>query len=121
MRESGQPERSEGIAIANGLNERSSVNQGARMKNSRDCCSRSILFVAVCLVVTSPLVLGGDLSVREIGSMHFGGRQVTLSGLPTKEVVFTAGGPAVKVDPNGDFEVEQMYVQYVKLTSPKAK
>lgn len=53
--------------------------------------------------------------------MHVGGRQVSLSGLPSKEVVFTAGGPAVKVDPNGDFEVEQMYVQYVKLTSPKAK
>src|SRR6202008_194393 len=49
---------------------------------------------------------------------HVGGRQVTLSGLPAKEIVFTAGAPPTKVDPNGDFEVEQMYVQYVKLHAP---
>jgi hypothetical protein len=42
-------------------------------------------------------------------------------GLPTKDVVFTAGSAPIKVDPNGDFEVEQMYVQYVKLAQPKAK
>jgi pimeloyl-ACP methyl ester carboxylesterase len=59
--------------------------------------------------------------VAEIGSFHVGGRQVTLSGLPTKEIVFTAGAPPLKVDPNGDFEVEQMYVQYVKLFGPYAR
>lgn len=60
-------------------------------------------------------------AVAEVGSFHIGGRQVTLSGLPAKEIVFTAGSPAMKVDPNGDFEVEQMYVQYVKLFGPSAK
>ena len=35
--------------------------------------------------------------------------------------MFTAGAPPIKVDPNGDFEVEQMYVQYVKLAQPKAR
>ena len=59
--------------------------------------------------------------VSEIGSFHVGGRQTTLSGLPAKEIVFTAGAPPVKVDPNGDFEVEQMYVQYVKLFGPYAR
>lgn len=59
--------------------------------------------------------------VAEIGSFHVGGRQVTLSGLPTKEIVFTAGAQPLKVDPNGDFEVEQMYVQYVKLFGPYAR
>ena len=29
--------------------------------------------------------------------------------------------PPIKVDPNGEFEVEQMYVQYVKLAKPKGK
>ena len=53
--------------------------------------------------------------VKEVGSFHIGGRQVTLSGLPEKEIVFTAGAAPFKVNPNGDFEVEQMYVQYVKL------
>jgi pimeloyl-ACP methyl ester carboxylesterase len=61
--------------------------------------------------------------VKEVGSFHIGGRQVTLSGLPEKEIVFTAGAAPFKVNPNGDFEVEQMYVQYVKLHehSRKAK
>jgi pimeloyl-ACP methyl ester carboxylesterase len=59
--------------------------------------------------------------VKEIGSFHAGGRQVTLDGLPVKDVVFSPGMAPVKVDPNGDFHAEQMYVQYVKLAAPKAK
>jgi len=62
-----------------------------------------------------------DYLVKEVGSFHIGGRTVTLSGLPVKEVVFTAGMPAIKVDPNGEFAVEQMYVQFVKLAQPKAR
>jgi pimeloyl-ACP methyl ester carboxylesterase len=61
------------------------------------------------------------LAVEEIGSFHVGGRSVTLDGLPTREVILTAGAPAFVVDPNGDFEVEQMYVQYVKLGAPRAR
>src|SRR5262245_46614755 len=60
-----------------------------------------------------------SMSVAEIGSFHIGGRSASLSGLPTRDVVFTAGSPPVKFDPNGDFEVEQMYVQYVKLARPR--
>ena len=59
--------------------------------------------------------------VAEVGSFHVGGRQVMLSGLPGKEITFTAGAPPLKVDPNGEFEVEQMYVQYVKLYGPYAR
>jgi len=33
----------------------------------------------------------------------------------------SAGAPPIKVDPNGEFEVEQMYVQYVKLAQPKGR
>lgn len=61
------------------------------------------------------------VSVQEVGSMHVGGRQITLAGLPVREIVYSPGSPAVKVNPNGDFEAEQMYVQYIKQTSPKAK
>ena len=61
---------------------------------------------------------GSHYAVSEVGSFHVGGRQATLAGLPGKEIVFTAGAPPFKVDPNGDFEVEQMYVQYVKLFGP---
>ena len=59
--------------------------------------------------------------IAEIGSFHVGGRVVTLDGLPKKEIVFSPGAPPLTVDPNGEFAVEQMYVQYVKQTAPKAR
>jgi hypothetical protein len=62
-----------------------------------------------------------DYMVKEIGSFHVGGRAESLAGLPTKDVVFSPGAPPIKVDPNGEFEVEQMYVHYVKLAQPKAR
>jgi hypothetical protein len=62
-----------------------------------------------------------DYLVKEIGSFHIGGRTETLTGMPTREVVFSPGAPPLTVDPNGEFEVEQMYVQYVKLAQPKGK
>ena len=58
---------------------------------------------------------------KEIGSFHIGGQALTLQGLPTKELVYTAGGPPTKMDPNGDFHTGQMYVQYIRLTNPKAR
>jgi hypothetical protein len=54
----------------------------------------------------APIVLRG------MGSFHVGGRLVELSGLPVKEVLFTPGGVPAKVDPNGVYQVEQMYAQY---------
>jgi pimeloyl-ACP methyl ester carboxylesterase len=61
------------------------------------------------------------LSVKEIGSFHVGGQEVVLEGLPPREIVFTPGAPALRVDPNGEFETGQMYVQYVRLANPKAR
>jgi hypothetical protein len=52
------------------------------------------------------------ISLKEMGSFHVGGREVAISGKPVKEVVFTPGGVPAKVDPNGVYQVEQMYVQY---------
>jgi len=62
-----------------------------------------------------------DLRVRDVGSYHVGGKEVVLSGLPTQEISFTAGMAPLKVDPNGQFEAFQMYVQYVRLAEPKAR
>lgn len=61
------------------------------------------------------------VDVAEVGSFHVGGQALKLEGLPVKELVYTAGGPPTKMDPNGDFHTGQMYVQYIKLTAPKAK
>ncbi len=72
----------------------------------------SVLLAALCAAsCTAGAAAPRDLSVKEIGSLHVGGRSVTLSGLASRN----------GVDPNGDFEVEQMYAQYVKLTSPRAR
>ena len=51
-------------------------------------------------------------ALRDMGSFHVGGREVTISGKPVKEVVFTPGGVPAKVDLNGTYLVESMYVQY---------
>jgi pimeloyl-ACP methyl ester carboxylesterase len=53
--------------------------------------------------------------------MHLGGRPVTLAGLPELEISFSPGNPPVRINPNGEFEIEQMYVQYVRLESPRAR
>jgi pimeloyl-ACP methyl ester carboxylesterase len=76
----------------------------------------------VCGVLTALLgACASGMQVRDIGSFHIGGGPVTLSGLPVRDIVFTAGAPPFRSDPNGDFETGQMYVQYVKLENPKAR
>ena len=52
------------------------------------------------------------IALKSMGSFHIGGREVTISGKPVRDVVFTPGGVSAKVDPNGVYQVEQMYVQY---------
>jgi hypothetical protein len=52
------------------------------------------------------------IALRDMGSFHIGGREVALSGKPVMEVRRTPDGPPTKVDPNGDYQVEHMYVQY---------
>lgn len=63
----------------------------------------------------------GTIEVRDIGSMHVGGRSARLDGLPAQQMRFSPGGPLVQIDPNGEFEIEQMYVQYVRLARPRAR
>jgi pimeloyl-ACP methyl ester carboxylesterase len=77
--------------------------------------------MAAAAMAAASLPALADYMVREVGSFHVGGRTAALSGMPTRDVVFSPGAPPIKVDPNGEFEVEQMYVQYVKLAQPKAK
>jgi pimeloyl-ACP methyl ester carboxylesterase len=59
--------------------------------------------------------------VEEIGSFHIGGREVALDGLSPREVRWSPSMAPTVVDPNGEFHVEQMYVQYIKLAKAKAR
>ena len=61
------------------------------------------------------------LQVREIGSLHVGGRVAAIEGLPEREITFSPGAPPTRLNPNGQFPVEQMYAQYVKLQEPRAR
>jgi len=67
-------------------------------------------------LVAAAAVLAGcaqaPIALKDMGSFHVGGREMTVSGKPVKEVTFAPGGVPAKVDPNGVYQVEQMYVQY---------
>lgn len=52
------------------------------------------------------------LALRAMGSFHVGGREAVISGRPVKEVALRPGGPPVRIDPNGTYQVEAMYVQW---------
>jgi hypothetical protein len=67
--------------------------------------------IALCILVAG-CASQSPIALRDMGSFHVGGREVTLSGKPVKEVVFTPGGVPAKVDLNGTYLVESMYVQY---------
>ena len=92
------------------------------MKPHIDHIRATILFGVALFAVASAgsTKTSGDapsLAVSEIGSMHVGGRNVAVSGMP----VPSSPPTAALYDPNGDYEAGQMYVQYVKLASPRAK
>src|SRR5258706_11441155 len=70
--------------------------------------TRALLFFSLVISGCSQ----APIALRDMGSFHVGGREVVLSGKPVKEVVFTASGVPAKVDPNGTYLVESMYVQY---------
>jgi hypothetical protein len=80
-----------------------------------------LVVLAVVLMVVVPVRADNGLMVREIGSFHVGGQAFSLRSQPSRPLIAAAGRPAPMVDPNGDFEVGQMYVQYVALTSPRAR
>lgn len=82
--------------------------------------NQKTLFCAAALAAAGCTGTGG-YQVREVGSFHAGGAQVSLSGLPEREIRLTPSAPPIKVNPNGDFETGQLYVQYVRLASPRAR
>lgn len=70
------------------------------------------LIVLLTLSAATSALAAEPIALRDMGSFHVGGRLVEISGKPVKEVVFTQGGVPAKIDPNGTYQVEQMYVQY---------
>jgi pimeloyl-ACP methyl ester carboxylesterase len=56
-----------------------------------------------------------------MGSFHVGGGLARLEGMPPRDRVSTPGGPVYHADPNGEIIVGQMYVQFVRLQSPRGR
>jgi pimeloyl-ACP methyl ester carboxylesterase len=87
---------------------------------------RSLFFRAQAeqnvLMQTLPsLESNGTVVLKSVRGYHVGGRRVTLSGLPSRDVQLVSGGPVFKSDPNGDHQVGQLYVQHFALEQPRAE
>ena len=78
----------------------------------------AVALLLLAAQVASAAWAGDVVHVREIGSFYVGGRAVSLRGLPERLRVRAAAAPAEKIDPNGDFQTGQIYVQFVKLARP---
>ncbi|PTM54953.1 esterase [Phreatobacter oligotrophus] len=61
------------------------------------------------------------LEIVGMGSFHVGGRLAEITGQPVREITFTPGGTPAKVDPNGRYAVEQMYVQWFRPRAQRGR
>ncbi len=61
------------------------------------------------------------IGLRDMGSFHIGGRSVQLHDQPEYERVMSAGGEPVKINLNGTYSIEHMYVQYFLAEHPNGK
>jgi pimeloyl-ACP methyl ester carboxylesterase len=52
------------------------------------------------------------LALRGMGSFHIGGREAVVANKAVREVLLVPGGVPARIDANGTYQVEAMYVQY---------
>src|SRR5919199_3800333 len=85
-----------------------------RFQRTKEETMRQVMLAFVLGGALFPPLAAADepMVLRGMGSFHIGGRIVEITGKPAKEVVFTPGGVPAKVDLNGAYQAEQMYVQY---------
>jgi hypothetical protein len=81
---------------------------------------RIAIALALCVIGTAAPA-ADDIVLRGMGSFHIGGRIAEVKGKPITEVQRVPGGPMSKLDRNGQFMVEQMYVQYFLPKNRKGK
>jgi len=83
---------------------------------------RMVLALMAALSASPALAQSKEsILLRDMGSFHIGGRHIEVRGRPVKEIVFTPGGVPAKVDPNGVYQVEQMYAQYFLVENRRGK
>jgi pimeloyl-ACP methyl ester carboxylesterase len=82
---------------------------------------RRVVFGTILSLAALPVMAADPIALRDMGSLHVGGKHIEITGQPVKEIVFTPGGVPAKVDPNGTYQVEQMYAQYFLVQNRKGK
>jgi pimeloyl-ACP methyl ester carboxylesterase len=84
---------------------------------------RHVLIATVLSLAALPTLVAAedDIVLRGMGSFHVGGRVAEVSGKPVRMIVRQPGGPLTKLDPNGQYMVEQMYVQFFLPKQRKGK
>jgi hypothetical protein len=65
-------------------------------------------------------VLRDPIALRDMGSFFVGGRIAVVADRP-KILSGTPGIQQFELDPNGEYWVEQMYVQFYKLAQPRGR
>src|SRR5689334_15731926 len=73
---------------------------------------RRFLIAVLFGLLSMPAMADEDIVLRGMGSFHVGGRVADVSGKEVKMIQRQVGGPMTRLDPNGQYMVEQMYVQY---------
>lgn len=71
-----------------------------------------LLSVAAIVGIYSSSVPAEPIVLKDMGSFHIGGKIFKIEGQPVETVKFTPNGVPAKIDPNGEYAIEQMYVQY---------
>src|SRR6478609_7554432 len=108
--------RSGGVSAGRRARKRFSTVQG------EGAMRRFVIVSALSLAAASAHAQSKEpIGLRDMGSFHVGGRVIEITGQPIKEVVFTPGGVPAKIDPNGKYQIEQMYAQYFLQQNPKGK
>jgi pimeloyl-ACP methyl ester carboxylesterase len=82
---------------------------------------RSALIGVVMSLAAPSLAAADDIVLRGMGSFHVGGRIAEVKGKEVRTIQRQPGGPLTKLDPNGEYMVEQMYVQYFLPKHRKGK
>jgi pimeloyl-ACP methyl ester carboxylesterase len=73
---------------------------------------RRIVTATLVVMASLTIAFADDIILRGMGSFHVGGRIAEIRGKPVRDIVRVPGGPSSKLDPNGQYQVEQMYTQY---------
>jgi pimeloyl-ACP methyl ester carboxylesterase len=78
-----------------------------------------IPLLMAALLATAARAEDPPLTLSAMGSFHIGGREAVVAGKPARDVVLVPGSVPARIDPNGTYQVEAMYVQYAIPAVPR--